>query len=35
MRDTQYLNLEQATSIINDCEELLKMITSIIKSSKK
>lgn len=34
LKETDYLSLDQASSIIHDCEELLKIIVSILKSSK-
>lgn len=30
-----YLNQNQSLSLINDCEELIKIITKILKTSKK
>lgn len=35
LRETGYLNPNEAESIINDNKELLKMLTSIIKSTKE
>jgi len=32
LRDTDYLNDIQSESILNDCEELIKMLTSIINT---
>ena len=32
LRDTDYLNDVQSESILNDCEELIKMLTSIINT---
>src|SRR5688572_27447016 len=34
LRDTDYLSKEQATSLINDCEELQKIITAILNTMK-
>ena len=34
LRDTDYLEAQQAASLLTDCEELLKIITSIIRSSR-
>ena len=35
LRDTQHLGDKQAASLLDDCEELLKLLTSILISSKK
>ncbi len=35
LRDSDYLSLKEADSILSDCEELLKLITSILLTSKK
>jgi len=35
LRETCYLNENEAESIINDNKELLKLLTSIIKSTKR
>lgn len=34
LRDSQYLNAELASSILEDCEELLRIIGSIYKTTK-
>lgn len=34
LRDTNYLSKKSANSILTDCEELLKILFSIIRSSK-
>ncbi|WP_019947945.1 four helix bundle protein [Hymenobacter aerophilus] len=34
LRDTDYIEPQQAASLLADCEELLKIITSIIRSSR-
>lgn len=34
LRDTEYLSEKQTVSMINDCDELLKIIGSIIKTMK-
>lgn len=34
LRDTGYISSEQADSLLTDCEELRKILTAIIKSSK-
>lgn len=31
---TEYISTQQSTSIISDCQELLKLLTSIIKTTK-
>lgn len=35
LRDTDYLTSDEATSILNDCEELIKIIASIIITMKR
>lgn len=35
LRETDYLNEREAESLINDLTELLKLLTSIIKTSKQ
>lgn len=35
LNSTDYLDNKLATSLINDCEELIKILTSILISSKK
>ena len=34
LRDTDYIEPQHAASLLTDCEELLKIITSIIRSSR-
>lgn len=34
LRDSNYLSLQQASSLLKDCDELLKILGSIIKSTK-
>ncbi|MCC2548185.1 four helix bundle protein [Hymenobacter sp. BT175] len=34
LRDTDYIDSPQAASLLQDCEELLKIITAIIRSSR-
>ncbi|MFY0697772.1 MAG: four helix bundle protein [Balneola sp.] len=34
LRDSDYISAEQALSLLKDCEELLKIIGSIIKTTK-
>lgn len=34
LRDTDYIDSQQAQSLLTDCEELLKILTAIIRSSK-
>lgn len=34
LRDTDYLAAQQAASLLGDCEELLKILTAIIRSSR-
>ena len=33
LRDTEYISNEQAESMLQDCEELLKLLMSIVKTS--
>ena len=35
LRDTNYLSSKEATAIIEDCNELLRIITAIINTMKK
>lgn len=35
LKESKYLNQNQSLSLINDCEEIVKIITKILKSSKK
>ncbi len=35
LRDTDIINNEEALSMIRDCDEILRIVYSIIKSSKK
>lgn len=35
LRDSEYISIEQATSLIKDCDELLKILGAIIKTTKK
>lgn len=35
LKESKYLNQNQSLSLINDCEEIVKTITKILKSSKK
>ncbi len=35
LRDTEYINATQAESMMADCQEVLKLLMSIIKSSKQ
>lgn len=35
LRDSQYLTEKQANSLLEDCEELQKLLTSSIKTAKK
>ena len=35
LRDTDYITRQQADSLLADCQELLKLLMSIIKSSKE
>jgi four helix bundle protein len=34
LRDTDYIDTTQAASLLQDCEEILKIITAIIRSSR-
>ena len=34
LRDTSYISPEQATSLLYDCEEIRKILSAILKSSK-
>ena len=34
LRDTDYIDSSQASSLLHDCEEILRIITAIIRSSK-
>jgi four helix bundle protein len=34
LKDTEYINVEQFNAINNDCSELLKLLISIVKSTK-
>jgi len=34
LRDTEYITTQQAESMLADCQELLKLLMSIIKTSK-
>ncbi|WP_310394248.1 four helix bundle protein [Hymenobacter sp.] len=34
LRDTDYIDVPQATSLLTDCEEVLKIITAIIRTSR-
>ena len=34
-RDTDYLSSQEAESMLCDCQEILKLLTSIVKSSKE
>jgi four helix bundle protein len=34
LRDTDYIDAPQARSLLSDCEEILKIITAIIRSSR-
>lgn len=34
LRDTNYLNEKESNSLLADCEELIKILVSILKSSK-
>jgi four helix bundle protein len=33
LRDTEYITEKEATSLLNDCEELLKLLMSIVKTT--
>ena len=35
LRDTDYITEEQADSMLKDCNELLKLLMSIVKTSKQ
>ena len=35
LRDTDYLSSQEAESMLCDCQEILKLLTSIVKSSKE
>ena len=35
LRDTDYITEEQADSMLKDCQELLKLLMSIVKTSKQ
>lgn len=35
LSDTGYIKREEATSLLRDCEELLKILTAILKSTKR
>ena len=35
LRDTDYITTEQAESMLEDCHELLKLLMTIVKSSKQ
>lgn len=35
LRDSEYISKEQASSLIKDCNELLKILGTIIKTTKK
>ncbi len=35
LRDSEYITNEQANSILTDCEELIKLLTAIIKTKKQ
>ena len=35
LRDSKYINLDQAESLLNDCDEILKILGSIIKTTKQ
>ena len=35
LRDTSYITEEQADSMLKDCQELLKLLMSIVKTSKQ
>ena len=34
LRDTDYIDVPQAASLLTDCEEVLKIITAIIRTSR-
>ena len=35
LRDTDYITAEQAESMLEDCQELLKLLMTIVKTSKQ
>ena len=35
LRDTDYITTEQAESMLEDCQELLKLLMTIVKTSKQ
>ena len=35
LRDTHYISRQQAESMLNDCQEILKLLMSIVKSSRE
>lgn len=35
LRDSNYLNTELAENLIKDCEEIIKILTAILKSSRQ
>ena len=35
LRDTEYISRLQAESMLNDCQEILKLLVSIVKSSSE
>ena len=35
LRDTDYITTEQAESMLSDCQELLKLLMTIVKTSKQ
>lgn len=35
LRDSDYISKEQATSLLKDCDELLKILGSIIRTTKR
>ena len=35
LRDTDYISEKQAESLLSDCEEIIKIITAIIRSTKE
>lgn len=35
LRDSKYLETEQALDLLNDCEEIVKILTAILKSSRQ
>lgn len=34
LRDTEFISKEKATEYLNDCEEIIKILSSIVKTSK-